>query len=50
MSEEINRILTDHVSSLLFCPTHTAVRNLANEGISKGIPPAKSRAWTPRCT
>ncbi|MHC4430276.1 MAG: non-hydrolyzing UDP-N-acetylglucosamine 2-epimerase, partial [Planctomycetota bacterium] len=37
MPEEINRILTDHVSSLLFCPTTTAVKNLRNEGINEGI-------------
>jgi len=37
MPEEINRILTDHVSSLLFCPTTTAVKNIKNEGISEGI-------------
>ena len=34
MPEEINRVLTDHVSSLLFCPTTTAVRNLRKEGFS----------------
>lgn len=34
MPEEINRILTDHVSSLLLCPTQTAVKNLQNEGLS----------------
>lgn len=34
MPEELNRILTDHVSSLLFTPTDTATCNLANEGIS----------------
>ncbi|WP_028487993.1 non-hydrolyzing UDP-N-acetylglucosamine 2-epimerase [Thiothrix lacustris] len=34
MPEELNRILTDHVSSLLFTPTDTATRNLANEGIT----------------
>lgn len=32
MPEEINRILTDRVSSMLFCPTDTAVANLRNEG------------------
>ncbi len=37
MPEEINRILTDHVSSLLFCPTPTSVRNLKREGITKGV-------------
>ncbi|MDA8085792.1 MAG: UDP-N-acetylglucosamine 2-epimerase (non-hydrolyzing) [Nitrospiraceae bacterium] len=31
--EEINRILTDHVAGLLFCPTETAVCNLQREGI-----------------
>jgi len=37
MPEEINRVITDHLSSLLFCPTETAVKNLAREGISKGV-------------
>ena len=37
MPEEINRVLTDHVSDLLFCPTPTAVTNLAREGIDKGV-------------
>ncbi|MGM0984086.1 MAG: non-hydrolyzing UDP-N-acetylglucosamine 2-epimerase [Pseudomonadota bacterium] len=34
MPEEINRILTDQISDLLFCPTETAVRNLENEGFA----------------
>ncbi|MGN7298753.1 non-hydrolyzing UDP-N-acetylglucosamine 2-epimerase [Ferdinandcohnia sp. SAFN-114] len=37
MPEEINRVLTDHVSSLLFAPTEVAVKNLATEGISSGV-------------
>jgi UDP-GlcNAc3NAcA epimerase len=37
MPEEINRVLTDHVSSLLLCPTETAVANLRREGIEVGV-------------
>ena len=37
MPEEINRILTDRISSLLFCPTDIAVENLKKEGISDKI-------------
>lgn len=37
MPEEINRILTDNVSSILCCPTKTAVKNLNNENIYKGV-------------
>jgi UDP-N-acetylglucosamine 2-epimerase (non-hydrolysing) len=37
MPEELNRILADHVSNILFCPTKTAVRNLKTEGITKGV-------------
>lgn len=33
MPEEVNRVLTDHVSSLLFTPSKVAVDNLAKEGI-----------------
>jgi len=36
MPEEINRLLTDHLSTLLFCPTAQAVRNLLKEGIKNG--------------
>lgn len=32
MPEEVNRILTDRVSTILFCPTDAAVQNLKNEG------------------
>lgn len=32
MPEEVNRILTDRVSQILFCPTDTALENLAKEG------------------
>lgn len=37
MPEEINRILSDRISSLLLCPTRMAVSHLADEGITKGV-------------
>jgi UDP-GlcNAc3NAcA epimerase len=37
MPEEINRVVTDKLSTWLFCPTATAVRNLANEGMIQGV-------------
>jgi UDP-N-acetylglucosamine 2-epimerase len=37
MPEEHNRVLVDHVSNLLFCPTQTAVEHLAREGIAAGV-------------
>lgn len=37
MPEEINRILTDRISSLLFCPTETSILNLKTEGIIRGV-------------
>src|SRR5207245_2213745 len=37
MPEEVNRVVADHLSALLFCPTETAVENLAKEGIRHGV-------------
>lgn len=37
MPEEQNRILTDHLSRILFAPTQTAVQNLKDEGITNGV-------------
>jgi UDP-N-acetylglucosamine 2-epimerase len=37
MPEELNRILVDRLSALLFCPTEVAVRNLAAEAITEGV-------------
>ena len=37
MPEETNRVVADHVSSLLLCPTQTAVANLAREGVTEGV-------------
>lgn len=37
MPEEVNRILTDHVSALLLCPTQIAIDNLRNEGVTEGV-------------
>ncbi len=37
MPEEQNRILTDHISELLFCPTETAVNNLEKESIKNKV-------------
>ncbi len=37
MPEEINRVISDHLSALLFCPTDQAVENLKKEGIVEGV-------------
>jgi len=37
MREERNRVLVDHAADLLFCPTPTAVSNLAAEGVTAGV-------------
>ena len=35
MPEEVNRVITDHSSNILFAPTQTAMRNLKNEGLQE---------------
>ena len=37
MPEEINRVLTDHIAAMLFCPTQTAVKNLEREGVTESV-------------
>ncbi len=37
MPEEINRVVADHVSDRLYCPTATSVENLKREGITRGV-------------
>jgi UDP-GlcNAc3NAcA epimerase len=37
MPEEINRVLADRISDLLFCPTDAAVENLQREGVTRGV-------------
>lgn len=37
MPEEINRVVADQLSHLLFCPSQIAVNNLAAEGITEGV-------------
>ncbi|TNE72117.1 UDP-N-acetylglucosamine 2-epimerase (non-hydrolyzing) [bacterium] len=37
MPEEVNRVLTDHISDLLFCSSDVGVNQLATEGVTKGV-------------
>jgi UDP-GlcNAc3NAcA epimerase len=37
MPEEVNRVVADHLATLLLCPTQTSVSNLAREGITDGV-------------
>lgn len=37
MPEEVNRVVADHLSRFLFCPTRVTVENLAREGITAGV-------------
>jgi UDP-GlcNAc3NAcA epimerase len=37
MPEEVNRVLVDHLSTLLFAPTDAAIENLRNEGMTRGV-------------
>jgi UDP-N-acetylglucosamine 2-epimerase len=39
MPEEHNRVVADHLSTLLLCPTQTAVENLKKEGLDGRVPP-----------
>lgn len=47
MPEEVNRILCDHVSTLLFSPTKAGYDHLVKEGVAKANNPAKASADAP---
>ena len=48
MPEEINRVMTDHISSVLFCPTETAVDNLKKEGFNNIFSPINQNSSKPK--
>ncbi len=37
MPEEINRVMADHISAMLFCPTSISIKNLADEGVNENV-------------
>jgi UDP-GlcNAc3NAcA epimerase len=37
MPEEVNRVLVDHISDILFCPNQNSINNLKREGINKNV-------------
>lgn len=37
MPEELNRVVTDHLATMLFCPSDTAAQNLHSEGVTDGV-------------
>jgi UDP-GlcNAc3NAcA epimerase len=47
MPEEINRVMCDHVSTLLFAPTAAACENLVREGIMRSVQPVRATADVP---
>ena len=48
MPKEVNRVLTDRISNLLFCPTTLAVKNLESEGLII-LPIRKLKMWETLC-